>query len=89
MKKTNLFLLVVMLFVTVTAIAQPGSDLKNPEPGKCYAKCLIPAKYETVSVPVTIKEASMRVNFTPASFTNESEQIMTQEGTKAYSAVAA
>ena len=89
MKKLNVLFSIVFVFVALTAFAQPGADLKNPESGKCYAKCLIPAKYETVSVPVTIKEASMKVNISPATFDDASEQILSQEGRKVFSANAA
>ena len=89
MKKFNLLFTLLFVVMATAMFAQPGADLKNPEAGKCYAKCLIPAKYETVSVPVTIKAASMRVQFTPATFADASEQILSQEGRKDYSAVAA
>ena len=89
MKKLNLLFTTLFVLIAMVAIAQPGADLKNPEPGKCYAKCMVPAKYETVSIPVTIKEASMRVNIIPASFKDESEQILVQEGRKVYTPVPA
>jgi hypothetical protein len=58
----------------------------NGEPGKCYAKCLVPAKFEKTTVPVTIKEASMKVQIKPATFTSGSEQMTVQEASKTYSA---
>jgi len=89
MKKLNLLLSVVFILMAFVSFAQPGADLKNPESGKCYAKCLIPAKYETVSVPVTIRAASMKVNISPATFADASEQILVKEGQKTYSATSA
>ncbi|MEZ4906199.1 MAG: peptidoglycan-binding domain-containing protein [Saprospiraceae bacterium] len=84
MKKLNLVLFFISMFA-VAAFAQPT----NAEAGKCYAKCLIPTKYETTSVPVTIKAATTKVNIKPATFVNASEQFMTKEAATSYSAVSA
>ena len=89
MKKTSLLLSVTLVFMAVLSFAQPGPDLTNPQAGKCYAKCLIPAKIETVSVPVTIRNASSTVSVTTATFASASEQILAKEGAKAYSATSA
>ena len=83
MKKINLTLLLVFVVYAFTLNAQPT----NAIPGKCYAKCKIPMKTETVSVPVTIKEASMKVQIKNASFIDATERILTQEESKNYSAV--
>ena len=89
MNQLKIIYALLFTFSTVVLLAQPGSELKNPQTGKCYAKCYTPSTYEQIEVPVTIKEASMKVNFTPASFKKESEQILAQEGRKVYTAVAA
>jgi len=68
MRKNSLIFSALFVFLTVLSFAQPGPDLENPQAGKCYAKCLIPAKIETVTVPVTIREASSRVSISPATF---------------------
>ena len=87
-KNTLLFSLFLVLMVNL-AYAQPEKNLQNFEPGKCYAKCYTPTTYEKVTVPVTIKAASMRVEFTPASFADASEQILAKAGRVDYSPVAA
>ena len=38
----------------------------NAIPGKCYAKCLIPDQYETVTEQILLKEASTRIEVVPA-----------------------
>ncbi len=88
MKKIKLLSLLFFFAISVASYAQPSSDLKA-EAGKCYAKCLIPAKYETVSVPVVTREASSNVTITPATFKDESEQVLSQEGRKVFTATAA
>ncbi len=87
MKKFILFFLLT-ISVSLASYAQPDSNVKT-EPGKCYAKCLTPAKYETVEVPVITRAASSNVNITPATFKDESEQILSQEGRKVFTATAA
>ncbi|HEB62776.1 MAG TPA: OmpA family protein [Bacteroidetes bacterium] len=89
MKKITLLFTLFFMLIAFMAFAQPGPELKNPEPGKCYAECYTPTTYEKITVPVTIKAASMRVEFTPASFADASEQILKKEGRKDYSPVAA
>lgn len=83
MKKLNVLLVLLITFIGISMSAQPT----NGEPGKCYAKCLVPAKFEKTTVPVTIKEASMRVQIKPATFISASEQMTVQEASKTYSAV--
>lgn len=85
MKKLNLLLLLIFTVFAFAVNAQPT----NAVPGKCYAKCKVPAKSESVSVPITIKEASMKVNIKPATFVDATEQIMVQEESKNYTAVSA
>ncbi len=87
MKKFILFLFFTVS-ISVASYAQPGANL-NAEPGKCYAKCLKPAKYETVSVPVVTRQASSNAIITPATFKDESEQILSQEGRKVFTATSA
>lgn len=79
----NLFLLLIFTVFALAASAQPT----NAVPGKCYAKCKVPSKSESVSVPVTIKEASMKVQIKPATFTDASDKYMSQEDSKTYDAV--
>ncbi len=58
MKKINvmLFFTALILLIASTTNAQTGDYPPNAEPGKCYAKCLIPDQYETVTEQVLIKE---------------------------------
>ncbi len=89
MKKNTLLFSLLLVFTANMAFAQPEKDFKNFESGKCYAKCYTPTTYEKMNVPVTIKAASMRVEFTPAAFADGSEKILEKEGRKDYSPVAA
>ncbi len=63
MKNMNFMLLIVAvaLLFTNTITAQTGDYPLNAEPGKCYAKCLIPDQYETVTEQVLVRDASYRI----------------------------
>lgn len=43
--------------LAVVALAQPD-DIPFAQPGKCYAKCFFPDKYETVTEQVVLREVS-------------------------------
>ncbi len=80
MKRLDAMLVVAFLLSSVFAFAQPGDDLPiNREPGKCYAKCLIPDEFETVTEQVLVKAASTRVETIPAEYETVTEQVMTKE----------
>jgi len=50
-----------MAFAVSPVLAQSSDDLPpNAVPGKCYAKCLIPDEYKTVTEQVLVKEASKK-----------------------------
>ncbi len=62
------------------ATAQISGDLPpNAVSGKCYAKCLIPDQYETVTEQILLKEASARIEVVPAVYETVSEQVLVKE----------
>ncbi|MFK7905568.1 MAG: peptidoglycan-binding protein [Chitinophagales bacterium] len=70
----------VCLLLTNFANAQMAGDLpSNAQPGKCYAKCLIPDQYETVTEQVLLKESSSRIEIVPAVYQTAEEQILVKE----------
>ncbi|MGB0838640.1 MAG: peptidoglycan-binding domain-containing protein [Chitinophagales bacterium] len=78
MKRLNLLLAIFCAFVVINATAQ--SDLPpNAQPGKCYAKCLIPDQYETVTDQILLKEASSRLEVVPAVYGTSTEQVLVKE----------
>ncbi len=52
----------------------------NAQAGKCYAKCMIPDQYETVTEQILSKEASSRLEIIPAQYSDQSEQVLVKEG---------
>lgn len=51
----------------------------NPKAGECYARVLIPAKYQTTSETVLKREASNRIEIVPAKFGPGTERILVKE----------
>jgi len=51
----------------------------DAQPGECYAKVLVPAKYDTISEKVLKREASERVTVVPAKFEWVEERVLTKE----------
>ncbi|HRK28483.1 MAG TPA: peptidoglycan-binding domain-containing protein [Chitinophagales bacterium] len=80
---TLLLLVAVALLSAKNVYAQADGDLPpNAVAGKCYAKCLIPDQYETVTEQILLKEASSRIEVVPAVYETVSEQLLVKEGYK-------
>ncbi len=79
MKNFNKILLTAAtVFFCGNAMAQ-GDFPPNAQPGKCYAKCVIPEQWETTSEEVLVKEASSRIEVAPATYQTVSEEIMVKD----------
>lgn len=76
MRKVTLTLSAVCLFLVTAAFAQPGDMPPNAVPGKCYAKCLIPDVYETVTQEIETRPASVRQEAIPAEYETVTEQVL-------------
>lgn len=82
-KTLSLVILGAMTFVATPMVAQSSDDLPpNAKPGKCYAKCLIPDEYKTVTEQVLVKEAGKRIQVVPAEFGTVTEQVMAKAEAK-------
>ncbi len=57
-----------------------GQDLPpNPEPGKCYVRCVTPVVYKNVEQKVILKPAYTKVNTHPAEFETVTEKVLVKE----------
>lgn len=82
MKIKNLSLLIpAMLASAGIAHAQVDATgtLPNAKPGECYAKVIIPAKYETRTEEVVVSEASEKVEVFPAKYNWIEEKMLVEE----------
>ena len=87
MQQKSLFRIVLVGLALTALLVAPGMAQTpegdefppNAEPGKCYAKCVLPEQFETVTEQMVSKEASSRLEVVPATFETVTEQIVTQE----------
>ncbi len=79
MKKTLLSLLAVMVFVGV-GFAQHLPQ--NPQPGKCYVKCITKDEFKEVTETIEIKPAYTKLTVIPAVYKTEKEKVLVKEATK-------
>ncbi len=70
------------LFAANSILAQMGDLPANAQPGKCYAKCLIPDEYETVTEQILVKEGSSKLEVVPAVYETVEEQVLEKEAYK-------
>jgi len=70
--------------VTVTKTVKGPNDLypPNAEPGKCYARVLIPAKYEIKTEKVLVKEPGEKVTVIPAKYGWKTEKVLVKEASE-------
>jgi len=65
-----------------------GQDLPpDAQPGQCFAKCVIPDEYETLTEQIVSKEAGTRLETIPATYATVEEQILVKEGYNVLSVV--
>jgi len=65
-----------------TASLTALSDLPpNAVPGECYAKAFVPAKFETVTERVCVREAAERVEIVPAQYEWVEEKVVMKDAT--------
>jgi hypothetical protein len=55
---------------------------QSAKPGDCYARVLIPERYETVTERVLTKQASERIETIPAKYETVEEKVMVREASK-------
>ena len=87
----------VVLAVFATGVAESQDVQKDnlslyppdAQPGECYAKVLVPAKYDVISEKVVKREASEKVTVTPAKYEWVEERVLAKEATEVLSVVPA
>lgn len=84
MKK--LFLLFMLAMSANLIFAQVTMDKlpENPEPGKCYVKCVTPDIYKNVEERVLVRPAYKTLKLVPAVYKTVTESVLVKEATKKY-----
>ncbi|MFM2224843.1 MAG: hypothetical protein RJA07_1045 [Bacteroidota bacterium] len=85
MKKLIFLLSAALVFNYQSSVAQTNSDdivPPNAEPGKCYAKCLKPDVFETVTERVMIQPEKKSFRIIPTTYKIITEQVMVKAESK-------
>ncbi len=56
----------------------------NPEPGKCYVKCITPDVYKNVEEKIMVKPAYKVLKVIPATYKTVTERVLVKEASKQY-----
>lgn len=87
----RIYMALAVLFTATVTFAQVSEaeilDNTPPQPseyGKCYAKCKIPAKYETTTRQVLVSGGTTNTKTVPAKYETVTERVMVKEGSVKY-----
>ncbi len=61
---------------------QGNVDLPPAKPGECFARILVPAKYETTSEKIVVAEGSVRVEIIPARYETLDERVLVSDASE-------
>ncbi len=76
------FIIPIFFGTIIVSFAQNPNEIPKAQPGKCYAKCMIPDTYETVNEQVVVKPATTQSVFVPAEYETRTEQILVKDESK-------
>ncbi len=78
------------LFLAIGYSAQAQNGLPtNPDPNKCYVRCVTPDVYQTEEVRVMTRPAYKRMRVVPAKYENRTETVVVKEASTRYEVVPA
>ncbi|MEM9525822.1 MAG: OmpA family protein [Bacteroidota bacterium] len=80
-------LIVALVFTAFSAQAQQLPS--NPDPNKCYVRCVTPDVYTTETVRIQTAPSYKRLTVVPATYKSVTERVMVKEGYKRYEFVPA
>lgn len=87
MMKKLLIYTFLTLFSTTLVTAQNLPT--NPNPGKCYVKCITKDVFETVTESIQVHPSYQTLSVVPATYKNIEERVLVKEASKRYSFVPA
>lgn len=80
--KTNL--LFCLAFVLGIGFNQAQNLPDNPEPGKCYVKCITKDEFKDVEETIEVYPAYTKLTVVPATYKTVEERVLTKEASKKY-----
>ncbi len=75
-------LTLAMILVLTVTFAQVDGLPENPEPGKCYVKCVTDDEFKTETVQVKVRDSYKVLTVIPAKFKWVEEKVMIKEPSK-------
>ena len=88
--KQVLLAALLVLSSAAALMAQTGVGLpENPDPNKCYVRCVTPDVYETEEVRVLVRPAYKKLAVVPARYETREERVMVREGYTRYEIIPA
>jgi len=79
----NKLALIALLLPGVVFASEFQDDMPmNPEPGKCYARVVVPAKYKSVKEELMVKPETTVINTVPAKYSFENQKVLVKEATE-------
>ncbi|GAA4957115.1 OmpA family protein [Algibacter aquimarinus] len=78
--KTNLFLCLIVIFSSGALQAQNLPS--NPEPGKCYVKCITKDEFKDVQETIEVYPAYSKLEVIPATYKTVEERVLVKEASK-------
>ncbi len=80
----NKIIILLALVMPGLTFASMQDDMPmNPEPGKCYARVVVPAKYSSVTEKVMVKPESVTIKTIPAKYNFVTEKVLVKEASEA------
>lgn len=84
MKKNYLVILALFCVQFISAQEYFETLPENPDPNKCFAKCIVPDEYKEETVTVTINPAYKKLEIIPAVYKTEYEEIVIRNESKRF-----
>ncbi|RSK40664.1 OmpA family protein [Mangrovimonas spongiae] len=78
----NLLFLTLSLFISGSIFAQGLPD--NPDPGKCYVKCITKDEFKEVTETIEVYPAYNKLEVVPATYKTVEERVLVKEATKKF-----
>ena len=84
MKKQYLIYLCLLLSCCLSAQEYFETLPENPDPNKCFAKCVVPDEYGEEEVTIMTKPEHKRVEIIPAEYENRTQEIVIRPASKRF-----
>ena len=78
--KTNLLL--CLTFILGIGFSQAQNLPENPDPGKCYVKCITKDEFKDVTETIEVYPAYSKLQVVPATYKTVEERVLVKEASK-------